>query len=314
MVEHLPRLGAAQVLPGRGLLLGLLFGSLVPGLWLVASFAVAYRLTRRLRPVVLEPVPALAWGKLMPLRLRTRDGQELGAWLIPGREDGPSVLLLHQYWGSRSASLGRARLLVAHGCTALMVTLRAHGDSTGKLNDIGYGARHDVIAAVDFLEQWRPGQPIIILGSSLGSAAAVYASGELGHRVHGYVLECPYQDLKTALRNSTKYELPPVLDWIAYRGLLSVSPLLLPELEKLSPITAIEGIPPEVPVLILAGGRDRRTPPEEAMSIYNRVRSHGRLVLFEHAGHLNFLETDPYSYEQFVIGFIRSVVAPSRPH
>ena len=33
----------------------------------------------------------------------------------------------------------------------------------------------------------------------MGAAAAVFASGELARRVHGYVLECPYQDLKTAV-------------------------------------------------------------------------------------------------------------------
>ena len=43
------------------------------------------------------------------------------------------------------------QFLASHGYAALMVTLRAHGDSTGEYNDIGWGARADVWAAVDFL-------------------------------------------------------------------------------------------------------------------------------------------------------------------
>ena len=82
----------------------------------------------------------------------TRDGQDLGAWLVPGTDDGPSVLLLHGNGGSRANCLDRAAILAGQGCTVLLVSLRAHGDSTGDFNDIGYSARHDIIAAIDFLE------------------------------------------------------------------------------------------------------------------------------------------------------------------
>ena len=88
-----------------------------------------------------------------------------------------------------------ARLLGAHDLT------RAHGDSTGEFDDAGYGARRDVCAAVEFLERRRPGRPVIVDGNSLGSAAAIFAAGELGHRVAAYILECPYQDLKIAVWN-----------------------------------------------------------------------------------------------------------------
>ena len=164
-------------------------------------------------------------------------------------------------------------MLAAEGCTVLLVSLRAHGDSSGEYNDIGYGARHDVIAAVDFLERRRPGKPIVIHGTSMGAAAAVFASGELARRVHGYVLECPYRDLKTAVWNRVEDALPPVLDRVAYQGPARRRPLVFPDLGKISPVAAVGGIPADVPVLILAGGQDRRARPEEARAIHDRVRS-----------------------------------------
>jgi len=268
----------------KRLRLGLLLTSLLLALWLAASFAVAYRLTRRDRPPFNEPVPAVSWGKVEPHRLRTRDGQEVGAWFVRGDEQAPSVLLLHGNGGSRIQCLDRAELLAAEGCTLLLVSLRAHGDSTGEFNDIGYSARHDVIAAVEFLERHRPGKPIVVLGASLGAAAAVFASGELAHRVMGYILESPYKDLKTAVRNRTENALPPVLDELAYRGLLLVSCWILPDLNKISPLAAIGGIPGDVPVLILAGGDDRHARPEEARALHDRVRAHSRLIVFEQGG------------------------------
>jgi pimeloyl-ACP methyl ester carboxylesterase len=91
-----------------------------------------------------------------------------------------------------------------------------------------------------------------------------------------------------------------------YRSRL-VSPLVLPDLEKISPIEAIGGIPPDVPVLILAGDEDPVARPAEAQAILDRVRSHGRLVLFKHAGHMNFPETYPDLYQQSVLAFLREI-------
>ena len=93
------------------------------------------------------------------------------------------------------------------------------------------------------------------------------------HRVQGYILESPYRNLKVAVRHRTENALPPLLDRIAYLGLLVVSPLILPDLEQTSPVDAIRGIPPEVPVLILAGGEDPVARPDEAQAILDRVRS-----------------------------------------
>ena len=287
--------------------LGLLALSGLVTLWLLVSLAVAYRLTRRPQPRFREPLPAVVWGKLESHRLKTVDGQEIGAWFVAGEAPFPSVLLIHGIGASRSASLSRAKMLAAQGYPVLMISLRAHGDSTGDFNDMGYSARHDIVAAVEFLERHRPVQPIIVHGLSMGGAAAVFASTELAHRIQGYILESPYRDLKTAVRHRTENALPPLLGPLAYLGLLVVSPLILPDLEKTSPVEAISGIPADVPVLILAGGEDPVARPDEAQAILDRVRSHSKLIIFEHAGHMNFQETYPELYQRSVVEFLREI-------
>jgi uncharacterized protein len=260
-----------------------------------------------LQPPFPEPVPAVDWAKFESHRLLTVDGREIGAWLAVGAVDAPSVLLIHGIGASRSACLSRARMFADQRWSVLMISLRAHGDSTGEFNDMGYSARHDVVSAVEFLERRRPGNPIVVHGLSMGAGAAVFASGELAHRIKGYILESPYRDLKVAARNRISNALPPMLDRIAYLGLLVVSPLILPDLEKIAPLKEISGIPADVPVLILAGGEDPVARPDEAQAIFDRVRSHGRLVLFEHAGHLNFPETYPDLYQRWLFGFLREI-------
>jgi alpha-beta hydrolase superfamily lysophospholipase len=206
-------------------------------IWLLVSSVVAYRLTHRHESRSEEPAPSVGGKGSETHRIPTRDGEEIGAWFVDGQDTAASVLILHGHKDRRWNSLGRAELLAARGYAVLLVSLRAHGDSTGEYDDVGFGARHDVVAAVEFLERRRPGRPVIINGNSMGAAAAIFAAAELGHRVQGYILESPYQDLKVAVWNRVEQALPPLLDQVAYAGLRIVSPLFLPHLEEISTAT-----------------------------------------------------------------------------
>ncbi len=281
-------------------------------IWLLASTAVVYRLTRRHGRRAIEPLPRVTWGEIESRRLKTADGEELGAWFVEGRDQAPSVLLLHGNHGNRANTLSRGKLLVSHGFTVLMLSLRAHGDSTGEYHDIGWGARHDVWTAVDYLEKRRPGRPVIVSGHSMGSAAAVFAAKELGGRVQGYILESPYQDLRVAVWNRVDIALPPVLSHVAYAGMRTVGPLFIPNLDEISPLEAATGIPEDVPVLILAGEADRHARLPEAEAILARVASHGRLVLFSGAGHTDLFHFNRNLYERTVLDFCREISQPAK--
>jgi alpha-beta hydrolase superfamily lysophospholipase len=283
---------------------GFIFGILLV-LWLLSSFLVVYWLTSRPHARFDEPPPAVTWGKLEPHRLRTADGLGIGAWFMQGPEDGPSVVLLHGNRGCRRNSLSNAAVFAGEGCSVLLLSLRAHGDSDGEQNDLGYSARQDVVAAVEFLDRCRPGRPIVIQGTSLGAAAAIFAGPELGARVSGYVLESAYRDLRTAARNRLQAFLPPILDDIAYAGANLVCPLILPDVDRIAPVESIGQIPQTVPVLLMAGSVDNRARPAEARELYERVASHGRLVFFEGAGHVSLLNHDPALYRETVRQLLR---------
>ncbi len=255
-------------------------------------------------------MPNLSDWKLEDHRLKTSDGEELGAWFAEGKADGPSVLILHGHKAKRWNSLRRGKLLALRGCSVLMITHRAHGDSTGEFDDVGYSARRDVLEAVEFLERRRPGRPVIIDGNSMGSAAAVFAAGELGHRVAAYILESPYQDLKIAVWNRIELRLPPGLSHMAYGGLRLVAPVFLPYMDEICPAKAIAAIPGDVPVLILAGAADRLARPEEARALHDQVKAHGRLVFVPGAGHGDLLGSAPEFYSRTVLEFVGAIASP----
>jgi alpha-beta hydrolase superfamily lysophospholipase len=272
--------------------------------WLLLSYAAAYYLTRRPRAVHPEPPPAIAWGTAEAVRLATRDGHQIGGWFIPGRPDRPTVLLMHGNGGNRSDCLKAGEMVASVGCSALLLSARAHGDSSGEVNDFGYSARHDVAAGVEWLHRRSPGKPVVVWGKSLGSAAALFAAADLGERVSGYILECPYRDLYTALRNRTRLYLPAGVEAVVYTGMATVTPLVLTHANAISPLEAAGAVPGTARVLILAGGADTRARPEEAEAIAERLGGRAELVTFEGADHMGLERADPVRYREAVLGLL----------
>ena len=193
----------------------------------------------------------------------------------------------------------------------LMISLRAHGDSTGDYHDVGFGhaemcgqlssswnAVGPANQSLSWAPRWEPprrcSQPV----SSVGG-------------VHGYVLESPYRDLRTAAWNRTEVYLPPVLSHAAYAGLRIVGPLFLPHLNEISPLKAISGIPEDVPVLILAGDADQLARPEEAQALHRQVMTHGWLVFFTGAGHHDLQTSAPRLFDGTLIAFCRAISSDS---
>jgi uncharacterized protein len=279
-------------------------------LWLAISYGVTRNMTRRAQPLAPEATPAIAWGTIEPDRVRTSDGEELGAWFIRGQEQQPAVLLLHGNGENRGHCLPQAELLASAGCHVMLVSLRAHGDSTGEINDFGYSARHDVIAAVGSLEKRLPGTPIVVWGQSLGSAAALFAADELPTPASGYILECPYEDIYTAAKNRTSYYLPPPLNAIAYCGLCLTSPVALPQADRISPRLAAERMPAAVPCLILAGEADLRAQVHEARAIQTAIGPEAQLEVFRNGDHLKLHDADPEKYRHVILEFVRRFRRP----
>jgi uncharacterized protein len=198
-----------------------------------------------------------------------------------------------------------------NGRGVFLLSLRAHGDSTGETDDFGFSARQDVVAAVEWLERHHPGRAIVLFGTSQGAAAMAFAAGELGNRIRGYILECPYQDLKTAVRNRIEIYLPSPLDHVAFCGLLAVAPLFIANVDEISPASAIREVPEDVPVLILAGGADRRARPDEARAIQQSLLSHATLEIFEHGDHSQLFQSDPRRFKAVIGQFIQQATSLS---
>jgi alpha-beta hydrolase superfamily lysophospholipase len=267
--------------------------------WLGLSVLVAERLVARAEPRGPAPEPP-ADLPIETLRLHSEDGLELGAWWLPAARSSSVgrqvVVLVHGNGGSRASELGPARVWRGLGADCLLLTVRAHGDSEGERNDIGWSARLDVAAAVAEAERRAPGASILVHGTSLGAAAAVFAAPSLGSRVGAYLLEAPYARLSDAVRRRTALYLPPGLDALAFAGLRLAAAWSLPELDRIRPVEAVAQLPRGAAVWILAGTADRRAPPEDARALAAASAAPVRLEWIEGADHGSIRVRDPGAY------------------
>ena len=232
-------------------------------------------------------------------RLRTADGEEVGAWFLPGAEGKGTVLFLHGIGGSRSAFRALFEPLARDGYGVMAVSLRSHGDSTG--------GPHDVVAAVDFLDHQAPGQRIVICGTSFGAAATAYASRDLGPRVHGYLFDSLYADVRSTIWNRLDRYLPPGLDYAAYGALRLWAPAFLPvSLDTLRPGDHLRGIPTSTRVVFAVGTNDFRSPPADARQMRESIGNHAALVEFPGAEHSLLHASDRELYLRTLTGLLKA--------
>ncbi|MDQ3033757.1 MAG: alpha/beta fold hydrolase [Myxococcota bacterium] len=158
-----------------------------------------------------EAPPAVAAPETIPepreVRFQASDGVTIAGTLQPGgRADAPLVILVHQLGGSRAewAPL-LERLRERPAVATLAIDLRGHGESTSgpagatlswrELDNAQWAlTTEDVLAARDFVRSGESGltpSRVGIVGSSIGSSAAIAAAARSGEDVHAIAALSP---------------------------------------------------------------------------------------------------------------------------
>lgn len=194
--------------------------------------------------------------------------------------------------------LGRARLLHQCGYSTVMIDFQAHGESPGEAITIGHLERHDVRAAVEYARREHPGEPIGVLGVSLGGAAAVLASPL---NIDALVLESVYPDINSAVRNRVAGKwgllasIPTSILIAQLQPRLGISP------DQLRPIDHVPNV--GCPVFLVSGRADQHTTATETLAMFAAAADPKQLWLIEDAAHVDLLTIDPGSYREQVVVF-----------
>jgi uncharacterized protein len=228
------------------------------------------------------------------------DGHAIAGWWVDRGADTPVVLLLHGIRADRSSMLGRARLLVAHGFSVLMIDLQGQGETPGSHITLGWRESADVSTALAWVRARDPDRKVGVIGTSLGGASVLLRPNPAGF--DAVVLEAVYPRVGRAVENRIRLRLGPLAPLL--------TPLLLAQIplrlhvwpSDLEPIRHIDQL--QAPVLVVAGSKDEHTTLGESLELFEAARAPKRLWVVSGAKHQDFLAFDPHRYEETVVGFL----------
>lgn len=272
------------------------------GLALLVVVAVDRLAIRTLQPIPRPPDRTVPETGVDHEDLTIRSGDhELSAWLLrpAGAPRQPLVLLAHGWGANYALLLQLAEPLVQDGYEVLLFDIRGHGDNEPVPFVTVRHFRDDVMAVVGYARGRHPDRPFILMGHSLGGAAAVLAAAE-GAEVDGLVLIASPSDV---VRVTAEY--------LNSKGLPGglMARLFTPFWwrragSRFGPLTPTRRLPElDVPVLIIQPEHDHRVSLDHAERLATAAGVPYRFI--EGAGHNDVLghgETHRY-VRSFLGGF-----------
>jgi uncharacterized protein len=239
---------------------------------IAAVLALIWTMQRRLVYFSAGGVPAPAEIGLTgvePVTFETIDALRLSGWFFPAAGPSPrvTVLVFNGNAGNRAYRAPLATALRRHGFQVLLVDYRGYGGNPGAPSKDGLAA--DARAARAYLAGRNDVDllRLVYFGESLGTAVAVDLAAE--HPPAALALRSPF----TSLGDLGQHHYP----FLPVRLLLR---------DRFSAIDQIRRI--RVPLLVIAGGRDRIVPIDNSQRLYDAAIAPKMLLVLPDADHNDY--------------------------
>ena len=250
------------------------FGSKIRLPWIfegtcLAFFAVSFPYWHTMHPMHTVPKrgPDALGFAYEDLWLRTRDGTDLSAWLIPAEQFRANVVFCHGHGRNKGHVAGLLTTLHEAGCNVLAFDFRGHGNSPGHTATFGAKDVDDLRDAVTYLEARYPDMPVLLVGVSYGAAIELEALNQLPE-VKGLWSEGSFGWLSHAVRRRLDCVptaiLKPLVRMYYVLGQLDCG-LWVPHV---NPVHRLDGV--RVPILFCHGEEDELAPFQDALALYDR--------------------------------------------
>lgn len=210
----------------------------------------------------------------------------LEGWQLDAPENKGTVIIFHGYSANKSHFVPHAEIIQKMGWNVLLVDFYGCGGSEGYESTIGYKEAVDVKSAYDFVKNTST-QPVVLYGSSMGSAAVMKAISDGSVQPDKIVLECPFGSMRSAVDMRVSVMGAPRIPFtdlfMCWGGIQNGFWTYghNPE-EYAKHITQ--------PTLLLYGEKDNRVPRAETDLIYQNLAGPKQLVTFPESGHESYLK------------------------
>ncbi len=243
------------------------------------------------------------------VRFLSADGLTLAGVYGEGSPGHAAIIVCHGWPGDLGDMLGLAGALRGAGFNVLAFDFRGCGESDRGPVTLGYREAQDVVGAVRFLRERRPGQAqrIGVVGLSMGAAAAILAAAG-APEIEAVVADSSYARLDREVDRVFGQFWGPLAPLASSPARWLAERLIGIPLSRVSPLEGVAQLSPR-PLLIIHGTRDHVTNVEDARALYRASGEPKALWLVEGAGHSRTRRAAPAEYDRRVVGFFRQRLA-----
>jgi len=227
----------------------------------------------------------------------------LEAWHIPRTNARGLVLLFHGYASCKAALLPEEKAFYDLFYATLLLDFRGSGGSSGSETTIGYNEADDVACAVAFARAEWPGQPVVLYGQSMGSAAILRAIAVNDIQPDAIVVESPFDRLLSTVEN--RFDAMNVPSFPCAR-LLVFWGGAQHGFNGFAHNPVDYAVHVRCPVLHLHGELDPRVTQAQAAAIFDRFSGEKRFVLFPGVGHRPLLSERPGQWQEVISAFLQA--------
>ena len=252
--------------------------------------------------------PSAVGLSVEPVEFTSSDRVGLRGWWSPGEPDAPVIIFVHGLNRSRLELLERAGAASARGFGVLLFDLRNHGESDRAYTTLGIHETRDVCAASQLVRMKAPARPQLLWGVSMGASTALLALRDCGGFA-AVVSDSSFLSLRDTVAHHLKlyFHIPrfPVANLIVFITGLRMH--MDPDDGDVESALKHSG---NVPILFIAGGADRRMPPDVARKLFDAAGSPlKRMVVIPGAGHGEAFSVARKEYLEAVFGLFAIIRA-----
>ena len=252
------------------------------------------------------PKSLIQYDPLIPydtVQLTTAGGKKLEAWYMKADSAKGTVILFHGLGSNKGNVLGEAFEFNSFGYNTMLVDIRAHGNSEGVVNTLGYNESEEVKLAFDHISE-KGEKNIILWGMSLGAVIITKAIWQYDLKPQKIILEMPYDRLQDHIKARARISGFPgepfgffVTFWTGFeQGYWAYGHRTSRYVKKIN-----------CPVLLQWGNNDEYVLKKETENIFAAINSSKKkLVIYPGVGHTPLLRENASKWDEIVIEFLNA--------
>ena len=239
--------------------------------------------------------------------IKSYDGLKLKGYFHRVYKDSKKVVIMnHGYTANHYIDYQFTDIFFEEGYNVLLIDMRSHGESEGKVASYGYNESKDIGSWVRWIKDKIGEDAYIGLhGQSMGAATVMLYGATHPNDIKFIIEDCGCTSAREAIKfQFRKVKIPfwPLYDLIRVK----VKRKYKFDFNNISPEDAI--VNSDIPVLFIHGDNDKVVPTWMGEALYNEKNGEmDRLYLVQGAGHMEAYSKDKEKYKQVVKEFLDNI-------